>query len=100
MADYYTQQSWTPVKKQFHSFVAIRHLATGQYLAETNHSLRLADKLGPQTCTFGLWKRQGDIFGLQHKLTGRWIGQTLVGSLACSATKFSTREEWQVSTRE
>jgi hypothetical protein len=36
------------------------------------------------------------MFGLQHKLSGRWIGQTaLAGSLACSATKFSAREEWQ-----
>ena len=91
-------QSWTPVKKVFHSWVAIRHVATGQYIAETNRSLRLAEKLGPQTCTFALWKRQGDIFGLQNKLTSRWVGQTLVGSLACSATKFSGREEWQVST--
>jgi hypothetical protein len=38
------------------------------------------------------------MFGLQHKLSGRWIGQTaLAGSLACSATKFSAREEWEVS---
>lgn len=91
-------QSWAPAKKQFYGYVAIRHLASGQYIAETNRSLRLATKLGPQTGTFGLWKRPNNFFGLQHKLTGRWIGQTaLAGSLACSATKFSAREEWQVS---
>jgi hypothetical protein len=78
--------------------VAIRHLNSGQYIAEANKSLRVADKLGPQSCTFGLWKRPNGMFGLQHKLTGRWIGQTaLAGSLACSANKFSAREEWQVS---
>jgi hypothetical protein len=83
------------VKKSFHSWVAIRHVATGQYIAETNGSIRMAEKLGPQTCTFGLWKRQGEIFGLQNKLTGRWVGQSLVGSLSCCALKFGTREEWQ-----
>jgi hypothetical protein len=88
-------QSWTPVKKSFHSYVAIRHIATGQYIAETNRSLRMADKRGPQTCTFSLWKRQGEIFGLQNKLTGRWVGQSLLGSLSCSSLKFGPREEWQ-----
>lgn len=50
-----------------------------------------------ETCIFGVWKRQGKIFGLQSKYSTRWVGQSMFGSLVCTATKFSKREEWDVS---
>jgi hypothetical protein len=62
----------------------------------TSNTLVLSRKFN-ETCIFGLWNRQGKIFGLQSKYSTRWIGQNLLGNLVCTATKFDRREEWDVS---
>ena len=89
-------KSWTPAKPTYSCQVSIRHLESGKYLAVANHDLYLVPKFHPETCIFALWKRQGDVFGLKNKYASRWVGQSLLGSLACSATSFGRREEWQV----
>ena len=92
------KRSWKPVKPTFHCHVAIRHIATGRYLAALDNSnLLLVPRFHHETCVFGLWKRQGDIFGLQNKHSGRWAGQSVFGSLACSAYSFGRREEWEAA---
>ena len=39
--------------------------------------------------------RKSGVFGLKNKYSSRFLGQTMLGSLACSASAFGQREEWQ-----
>ena len=41
--------------------------------------------------------KNNTIIGFKNKCANRWLGQTLFGSVACSATRFGKREEWEVS---
>ncbi|KAL7578369.1 hypothetical protein ACA910_012771 [Epithemia clementina (nom. ined.)] len=92
------KRAWTPVKPTFYNHVAIRHIASGRYLAALDAKyLYLVPRFHPETCVFGLWKRQGQIFGLQNKYSNRWAGQNMLGSLACSASTFGRREEWEAA---
>jgi hypothetical protein len=45
--------------------------------------------------TFLLYRR-GMFVGLKHEATNTWLGQNVLGSLACTATTMGTRDEWQV----
>ena len=96
-ADRITQKkSWAPAKPTFHGYVSIRHISSGRYLAALNASdLYLVPKFHPDTCVFGLWKRQGSIFGIKNQHSKRWAGQNLFGSLSCSSSSFGRREEWE-----
>jgi ElaB/YqjD/DUF883 family membrane-anchored ribosome-binding protein len=89
------KKSWTPVKPTFACMVTIRHVSSGKYLAVADTDLNLVPKQHPETCVFALWKRQGEIFGLKNKFNNKWVGQNLFGSLACSASSFGRREEWE-----
>jgi hypothetical protein len=87
------KKSWVKDKPDFVSNVSFRHVKSGKYLAvSANFGLVLSAKFN-ETCIFGFWKRQG-IFGLQSKYSKRWVGQNLLGNLACSSTAFGRREEW------
>jgi len=44
---------------------------------------------------FGVWVRPNGLFGLRSKLSDRFVGQTLLGSLSCTSSSFGHREEWQ-----
>ena len=95
---HFSFQSWTKTKAEFVYEVSIRHVQSGKYLAVApNNTLILSGKFD-ETCIFGLWKRQGTIFGLKNKYSRKWVGQNLFGNLACSANYFDRREEWDVST--
>ena len=94
------KKSWTPVKPTFHSSVSIRHVATGLYLAVLKGELFLTKTYHHETCVFGLWKRQGSIFGLKSDHTRKWVGQNMFGNLACSAGSFGRREEWEASNED
>eukprot|EP00980_Cylindrotheca_fusiformis_P015217 scaffold4222_cov115-Cylindrotheca_fusiformis.AAC.13 len=88
------KKSWKKTKPVFVSSFSIQHLQTGKYLSiSTSNAIVLSSKFN-ETCIFGLWNRQGNIFGLQSKYSTRWIGQNLLGNLVCTATKFDRREEW------
>ena len=90
-------KSWTPVKPTFHSSVSIRHVATGLYVAVLKNELFLTKTYHAETCVFGLWKRQGQIFGLKSEHSRKWVGQNVFGNLACSAGSFGRREEWEAA---
>jgi len=96
------KKSWTPVKPTFHASVSIRHVATGLYLAVNGSKgdLCLAKTYHHETCVFGLWKRQGLIFGLKSNHTRKWVGQNLFGNLSCSAGSFGRREEWEATNED
>lgn len=90
-------KSWTKPKSEFLFTASIRHVATGKFIAisSSNGSLILQDKMN-ETCLFGIWQRQtgAKVFGWQSKYSNRWVGQSLLGSLVCSAYSFDRREEW------
>ena len=95
-------KSWTPVKPTFDRTVSIRHVKTGFYLAvrSTKGDLCLTPTFHAETCVFGLWKRQGQIFGLKNEFNRKWVGQGLLGGLTCTAGSFGRREEWEVSNND
>lgn len=94
------KKSWTPVKPTFHANVSIRHAATGLYLSVLKGELFLVKKFHPETCVFGLWKRQGQILGLKNEHSRKWVGQNMFGNLACSASSFGRREEWETTAED
>ena len=89
------KKSWTPVKPTFACHVSIRHVASGRYLSVHEGNLVLELSCHTTTNVFSLWKRQGEVFGLKNKESGRWLGQTLLGGIGCSAYDFGRREEWE-----
>ena len=78
-------------------WVTIQHLPSKTYLT-TNSSgaLSFTNEIG-NACMFGVWKKYDSVVGLQNRLTRKWLGQTFFGSIVCSASSFSSREEWEVS---
>ncbi|GAX25973.1 hypothetical protein FisN_4Hh543 [Fistulifera solaris] len=88
-------KSWTPVKPTFACHVSIRHLESGRYLSVHEGNLVLQTTFHESTGVFSLWKRQGEIFGLKNKESGRWLGQSMLGGISCSAYDFGRREEWE-----
>jgi hypothetical protein len=92
------KKSWSPPKPTYFGSVSIRHLESGKYVSVVNQDLYLVPKFHPETCAFALWKRQGEIFGLKNKYSSRWVGQSLLGNIACSAYSFGRREEWEADT--
>lgn len=94
-ADRLTQaKAWTTAKANYICRLAIRHVDSGQYLSIVDGDVYLVPRLG-KTGIFTMWKRQGSLFGLKSKFTEKWVGQSLLGSLACSSSSFGRREEWE-----
>lgn len=89
------KKSWTPVKPTLACHVSVRHVATGRYLSVHEGNLVLQLTCHKTTGVFSLWKRQGEIFGLKNKESGRWVGQSILGGIGCSAYDFGRREEWE-----
>lgn len=90
------QKKWSKAKPTFHSFISIQHKSTNKYLAVSKGCLVLRSVFDEETCAFGLWKRQGSIFGLQSRFSRKWVGQSLFGNLDCNAASFGWRQEFEV----
>ena len=95
------QKSWTPAKPTYVGTIALRHQASGRYWSVgANGAIVLVPTLSP-ACLFRYWKRPGSsLMGLQSCTTQKWCGQTLFGSLVCTASRFGHREEWQIEEGE
>mmetsp|Transcript_4058 Transcript_4058/g.6788 ORF Transcript_4058/g.6788 Transcript_4058/m.6788 type:complete len:421 (-) Transcript_4058:63-1325(-) len=91
------KKSWVPPKKVFEKWISIKHIESGKYLSsELNGKLVLVGAFHPEKCVYGVWMRKsGTLFGLKNKFSNRFLGQTMLGSLSCSASNFGQREEWQ-----
>ncbi len=77
-------------------WVTIQHSPSKTYLTtNSSGSVSFTNELG-NACMFGVWKKYDSIIGLQNRLTRNWLGQTLFGYISCSASTFSSREEWEV----
>ena len=104
-----TANSWSmtlPTPKHvLGSAVWIRHVASGKWLSVVKSDLYLVatpPKYGPESCLFDVYARQKNagsqttsLFGLKNRLTNKWLGQNMLGSLSCSATSYGRREEWE-----
>lgn len=91
------KKSWIKEKAEFVQYASIQHNQSGRYLSvapNQDSTLVLSTKLN-ERCIFGVWKRKS-VMGLQNQYNKRWAGQTLLGQLACSASTFGRREEWDV----
>lgn len=91
-------KSWSPTKPIYSCQISIRHQASGKYLSISQADktpLVLISQFNPDTCSFFVWRRQGNIFGIQNKITRKWAGQSMLGSICCQATSFNQREEWE-----
>ena len=88
-------KSWTAAKKTFDCYVNIRQLSNGRYLTDIHGALHFLDKPSP-SAIFAVWRKDGGMIGLCNKTSRKWIGQTLLGGLACSSSTLGQREEWQV----
>jgi len=92
------RRTWSRTKKKFTSWISIQHMVTGNFLAVSKDgSPGMVQTFHPDASVFGMWKRQGSVFGLQHRYTKRWLGQTLLGYLMCTASSFGNREEWDTN---
>lgn len=91
------QKSWaSSVKSVFFATVVIRHMETGKYLSVLGNDLYLVNRYSPISCLFDVYKRQGNVIGLKSRSNHRWMGQSFItGSLTCSSTTCSRREEWE-----
>jgi len=91
------KKAWSSVKPTFECFVSIQHVDSQKFLAvSTGGGLVLRSAFDDESCVFGLWKRQGSIFGLQSRWNRRWMGQSFLGNLECNANSFSRRQEFEV----
>jgi hypothetical protein len=90
------KKSWTPPKKVFEKWISIKHVESGKYLSSgLSGKLVLVDSFHSEKCVYGVWMRKSGLFGLKNKFSNRFLGQTMLGSLSCSASNFGQREEWE-----
>lgn len=93
------QKSWLPGQPKYCCNVSIRHVSSGMYLSidpNNKSSLVLVPQYRYETCEFVIFKRNsGTLFGIQCKDTKKWAGQSLLGQLACNATSYGRREDWE-----
>jgi hypothetical protein len=89
------KKAWVQEKAEFVMKAWIQHHSSGKYLsvAPNNDSTLVLSSILNERCSFGIWKRKR-VFGLQNQFNMRWVGQSLVGQLTCSASTFGRREEW------
>ena len=94
------KKSWTKPNKAFEKWIAIMHIESGRYLScNSSPNPTLVDDFHPEKCVYGVWMRKSGVFGLKNKYSNRFLGQTMLGSIACSASAFGQREEWQADDR-
>jgi hypothetical protein len=91
------KKSWTTAQPVFCCHVTVRHVDSGKYLSAVGKELWLMNKAHPMNSKFRVYQRAGSLlFGLQCEGSRMWMGQNWVtGGLACTATTFGRREEWQ-----
>eukprot|EP00555_Chaetoceros_dichaeta_P012827 CAMPEP_0198259622 /NCGR_PEP_ID=MMETSP1447-20131203/8765_1 /TAXON_ID=420782 /ORGANISM="Chaetoceros dichaeta, Strain CCMP1751" /LENGTH=373 /DNA_ID=CAMNT_0043947057 /DNA_START=132 /DNA_END=1250 /DNA_ORIENTATION=+ len=103
-ADRISQRSiWRSVKSDFKCWVMLQHLPSNRYLTvlphRTGNTVSLEEDFRSDSAIFGVYTRQKSesTIGLLNKCTNRWMGQSMLfGSIACSASRFGYREEWEL----
>eukprot|EP00536_Pseudo-nitzschia_multiseries_P007743 jgi/Psemu1/296693/fgenesh1_pm.184_\ len=83
-------------RAEFLHYAFIQHTASGRYLSidpQSASTLVLSGVLNERGI-FGIFRKKR-VLGLQNKFSRKWVGQNVLGQLACSANTFERREEWE-----
>ena len=89
---------WKSVKTEFSCWVIIQHIQSHKYLTvDVDTNKVIISDFAADASVFGVWKRHEQVIGLVNRATQKWLGQTLMGNVGCSASNFGRREEWEVS---
>lgn len=103
-ADKISQRSiWRSVKSDFKCWVILQHLPSNRYLTvlphRTGNTVSLEEDFRSDSAIFGVYTRRKSesTIGFLNKCTNRWMGQSMLfGYVACSASRFGYREEWEL----
>ena len=96
------RSKWIKNRPELVAWMTIRHVRSGLYLCATGDGgLRLGGFGGSDNncpaAIFGKWRRKdSSIVGIQSKLTRNYVGQTLLGYLACSSSTYGRAQEWEI----
>ena len=94
---YYKRASLRSEQQKFDSWITIQECSTLRYLTIKGDQLVLSDCLKRDANNFCLWTRQGNSNGIQSGLSDNFIGQSFLGNLVCSNSKFGRNEEVEFS---
>lgn len=90
-----SQGSWGE-RAKFVANVAFRDVRSGLFLTVVGDELRLLEPDVVRSCQFAAHTHQSSISGFRSCVTGKWVGQTLLGSLKVKGGGFGRNEEWEV----
>ena len=95
------RSKWIKNRPELVAWITIRHARSGLYLcAAGDGGLKLGGFGGNDNhpaAIFGKWRRKdSSIVGIQSKLTRNYVGQTILGYLACSSSTYGRAHEWEI----
>ena len=95
------RSKWIKNRPELVAWMTIRHVRSGLYLcAAGDGGLKLGGFSGNDdnsAAIFGKWRRKdSSIVGIQSKLTRDYVGQTMLGYLACSSSTYGRAHEWEI----
>jgi len=96
------RSKWIKNRPELVAWVTIRHVRSGLYLCVAGGdglSLKLGGFGGRDhpAAIFGKWRRKdSSVVGIQSKLTRNYVGQTMLGYLACSSSSYGRAQEWEI----
>jgi len=92
---------WIKVRPELTRWITIRHVRSGLYLCVGGDgNVRLGGFSGHDNhaAVFGRWQRkESSVVGLQNKQSVRYLGQSMLGYLSCSSSKYGRAEEWEIN---
>ena len=94
------RSKWIKNRPELVAWMTIRHVRSGLYLcAAGDGGIKLGGFGGSdiQAAIFGKWRRKdSSVVGIQSKLTRNYVGQTMLGYLACSSSSYGRAQEWEI----
>ena len=94
------RSKWIKNRPELVAWMTIRHVRSGLYLCVTGDGgMKLGGFGGSdnQAAIFGKWRRKdSSVVGIQSRLTRNYVGQTMLGYLACSSSSYGRAQEWEI----
>ena len=95
---------WIKIRPELTGWVTMRHVRSGLYLCVGGDGdVRLGGFSGHDNhaAVFGMWRRkESSVVGLQNKRSMKYLGQTMLGYLSCSSSKYGRAEEWEIDNED
>jgi hypothetical protein len=78
--------------------VALREVGSRRFLRARGDDVGLSEEVDVlrATCRFALYEKRAHLLGLLSPVSGRWLGLTFAGAIACRASRFGSWEEWDL----